>query len=460
MKPGNWQVSCLLMARTSPGAVGVSARVVEYERQWRRMQRGDFLQMAITQITMPQLGESVAEGTVGSWLKQEGEAIRRDESLVEIVTDKITTELPSPVGGRLVRILVSPDQTVKVGTPIAEIETEAVASAKEAGTSAMPSPAPVSAQNPPHETVRGGATDRISPLARKLAAEHQVDLNQVTGTGEQGRVRKEDILAFVERRNAAPAAAPSAPPRSAPQPAPQLASTEDEYLPVSQMRRRIAEHMVRSKAIAPHATTTIEVDMTRIARWLEANKATFKSQHGFGITFVPFVTKATIAALREVPTMNASWTEDNRIVLRKHIHMGFAVSTDQGLLVPVLRDADQYSIAQLAEQVNDLASRARANRLLPDDISGSTFVVNNPGVFGTIISVPIINQPNAGILSMDAVVKRPVVVEDDAIAVRSMMFLCLSFDHRINDGLQAARFLQSIRRNLDLLSGNIDIHRR
>ncbi len=421
------------------------------------------MQMAITQITMPQLGESVAEGTVGSWLKQEGEAIRRDESLVEIVTDKITTELPSPVGGRLVRILVSPDQTVKVGTPIAEIETEAAGSAKESGPPAASPTATATAiaQNPPIETVRGGATDRISPLARKLAAEHQVDLNQVIGTGEQGRVRKEDILAFVERRNTAPAAAaPSAPPRPAPQPAPMLATAEDEYLPVSQMRRRIAEHMVRSKAISPHATTTIEVDMTKIARWLETNKATFKSQHGYGITFVPFVTKATIAALREVPTMNASWTEDNRILLRKHIHMGFAVSTDQGLLVPVLRDADQYSIAQLAEQVNDLASRARANRLMPDDITGSTFVVNNPGVFGTIISVPIINQPNAGILSMDAVVKRPVVIEDDAIAVRSMMFLCLSFDHRINDGLQAARFLQAIRRNLDLLSGNIDIHRR
>jgi pyruvate/2-oxoglutarate dehydrogenase complex dihydrolipoamide acyltransferase (E2) component len=207
--------------------------------------------------------------------------------------------------------------------------------------------------------------------------------------------------------------------------------------------------MVRSKATSPHATTVVEVDMTNIARWLEQNKAFFRQQHGYSITYVPFVTKAVCAALREVPTMNASWTADNRIQLRSQINIGFAVSTDNGLIVPVLRDTDQKSIAEIAGAVNDLATRARSNRLSLDEIQGSTFTVSNPGVFGTIFSMPIINQPNAGILSMDAVVKRPVVVENDAIAVRSMMYICLSFDHRINDGLEAARFLQAVRRHLE-----------
>lgn len=422
--------------------------------------------MAVTQITMPQLGESVNEGTVGSWLKREGETIRRDESLVEIITDKITTELPAPVGGKLVRILVQPDQTVKVGTPIAEIETETAGAPPQASpapqTPAQPpaaaqsqTPAQPPAQTPaPAQAGNGAAGDRISPLARRLAAEHHVDLAVITGTGEGGRIRKEDILAFVEHRDALPAPAASAAP---PPPAP---AGEDTFITLTPMRRAIAEHMVRSKAVAPHATTTVEVDMTTIARFLEQHKATFKQQHGYSLTYVPFVTKATCEALREVPSMNASWMDDGRIRLRRAIHMGFAVSTDNGLIVPVLRDADQQSIAAIAAAVNDLAARARTNRLKPDEVQGSTFVVNNPGVFGTIISVPIINQPNAGILSMDAVVKRPVVVENDAIAIRSMMFLCLSFDHRINDGLEAARFLGAVRRRLEAYGGEIDIHAR
>jgi 2-oxoglutarate dehydrogenase complex dihydrolipoamide succinyltransferase (E2) component len=430
--------------------------------------------MAITQVTMPQLGETVAEGTVGNWLKREGETIRRDESLVEIITDKITTELPSPVGGKLVRILVQPDQTVRVGTPIAEIEAEG-AGAGATAQSASSAPAASTITPPPAQTPtaveRGGAAampaapvtpaaqgvaqmDRVSPLARKLAAEYNVDLSQIAGTGEGGRVRKEDILAFVQQRNgggqATVATAPVAP-------AP-VAAGEDEFITPSPIRRAIAEHMVRSKATSPHATTVVEVDMTNIARWLEHNKAVFKQQHGYSITFVPFVAMATCAALREIPTMNASWTEDGRIQVRRHINLGFAVSTDKGLLVPVLKDADQQSIAQIAHAINDLATRARTNRLTMDDMQGGTFVVNNPGVFGTIFSVPIINQPNAGILSMDAVVKRPIVIEGDAIAVRSMMYLCLSFDHRINDGLEAARFLQAVRRNLEAFGADINIH--
>jgi 2-oxoglutarate dehydrogenase complex dihydrolipoamide succinyltransferase (E2) component len=432
--------------------------------------------MAIQQVTMPQLGETVSEGTIGNWLKKEGETIRRDESLVEIVTDKITTELPSPYGGTLTRILVQPDQTVKVGTPIAEIEVAVAA------TSAAPSASPAPATNAPSgngvatapaatATLAAPATngngsanlDRISPLARKLAAEHNVDLSQISGTGEGGRVRKEDILAFVERRNAGGGAATAtAPVPAVAQPvaaaAAPMTTGEDTFITLTPVRRAIAEHMVRSKATSPHATTVMEVDMTPIAQWLDRNKATFKQQHGYGLTFVPFVTKAVCAALREVPTMNASWTTDNRIQVHGHINMGFAVSTDNGLFVPVLRDADQKSIADIAAAVNDLATRARSNRLKPDEIQGSTFTVSNPGVFGTVFSMPVINQPNAGIMSMDAVIKRPVVVEGDAIAIRSMMYICLSFDHRINDGLEAARFLGAVRRNLESHGGDITIH--
>jgi len=415
--------------------------------------------MALTQVTMPQLGETVSEGTVGTWLKQEGETVRRDESLVEIITDKITTELPSPVGGRVIRILVQPDQTVKVGVAIAEIETDATASTTQstpAINAAMPSTATASVANGVATTTPvGGVVDRISPLARKLAAEHNVDLSLLQGTGEGGRVRKEDILAFVQQRNNQPA-----PTNATVSPVSTVTAspTTDEYITPSPIRRAIAEHMVRSKATSPHATTVVEVDMTNIARWIEHNKATFKQQHGYSITYVPFITKATCGALRDVPTMNASWLEDGRIVKRSHINIGFAVSTDNGLFVPVLKDTDQRSVAQIAQGVNELAAKARANRLTNDDIQGSTFVVNNPGVFGTIFSIPIINQPNAGILSMDAVVKRPVVVEGDAIAIRSMMYLCLSFDHRVNDGLEAARFLQAIRQRLEAYGAEISIH--
>jgi 2-oxoglutarate dehydrogenase dihydrolipoamide succinyltransferase (E2 component) len=427
------------------------------------------LPMAITQVTMPQLGETVSEGTIGSWLKREGDTIRRDESLVEIITDKSTTELPSPVGGKLARILVQPDQTVKVGTPIAEIEVVATGgptpnpppSEMERGTAASVTgngamaPAPAATAGAP--SANGGtAAERVSPLARKLADQHHVDLNQITGTGEGGRVRKEDILAYVQQRDAGGAKVATA---TAPAPATAPAALgEDEIVTLSPVRRAIAEHMVRSKATSPHATTVVEVDMTNIAHWLERNKATFKQQHGYSLTYVPFVTKAVCEALREIPSMNASWTADNRIQLHKHINMGFAVSTDNGLFVPVLRDADQKSVADIAAAVNDLATRARTNRLKPDEIQGSTFVVNNPGVFGTIFSIPIINQPNAGIMSMDAVVKRPVVVEGDAIAIRSMMYICLSFDHRLNDGLEAARFLQAVRRRLEAYGGEISIH--
>jgi pyruvate/2-oxoglutarate dehydrogenase complex dihydrolipoamide acyltransferase (E2) component len=249
-----------------------------------------------------------------------------------------------------------------------------------------------------------------------------------------------------------------------PQPAPAAPATpavvgeDEELVTPSRMRLAIAEHMVRSKRTAPHATTVVEVDMTNIARWLEKHKDEFRKREGYGISFVPFVMKAVCEGIRRFPLMNSSWTEDNKIIIKKRINLGIAVATDLGLVVPTIYDADQYTLAGLAKQITAVAKRARDNKLTVQDMQGSTFVVNNPGTFGTIISVPIINQPHAGILSMDAVVKRPVVTEDDAIAVRSMMYLCLSFDHRILDGAGAAGFLQAVRTKLQSYGREIDVY--
>src|SRR6266581_949901 len=462
-----------------------------------------------TPVKMPRLGESVAEGTVGSWLKSEGDWVEKDESLAEIITDKINAELPSPVAGRLARILVQPDQTVSVGTDIALIEENADVSA---APPAEPAPGPDAA---PVEDTRQAATpvmeekkaststssgngasapqreeeerQRISPLARRLAREHDVDLSKIAGTGTGGRVRKEDILAYVEQRQAAPVSATTAtttqyaqPAREVPQPAaapvgarfvapvpepvatqaaPAAAPGEDvEVVTPSRMRLAIAEHMVRSKRTAPHATTVVEVDMTNIARWLGKNKEDFKRREGYSISYVPFVMKAVCEGIRKFPIINSSWTEDNKIIVKKRINLGIAVATDMGLLVPTIYDTDQYTLAGLAKQIAAVAQRARTNKLTIQDMQNSTFVVNNPGTFGTIISVPIINQPHAGILSMDAVVKRPVVIEDDAIAVRSMMYLSLSFDHRILDGASAGGFLQAVRTKLQSYGREIDVY--
>jgi len=448
---------------------------------------------------MPRLGESVAEGTVGSWLKNEGDWIERDESLAEIVTDKINAELPSPVAGRLTKILVKVDETVPVGTDIAMIEENADVSASPPAEAA-PGPDAAPVESPARANVAvmdngsatgggngaGGATQsahvgeeerqRISPLARRLAREHGLDLNAIPGTGTGGRVRKDDILAYLEQQ-AAPAAAVAQPAAPAPaaQPvysalaapiepaygapaAPSMAGEDIEIVTPSRMRLAIAEHMVRSKRTSPHATTVVEVDMTNIAKWLEKNKEDFKKREGYSISYVPFVMKAVCEGIRKFPLMNSSWTEDNKFIIKKRINLGIAVATDVGLVVPTIYDADQLTIAGLSKQVNAVAQRARSNKLTVQDMQNSTFVVNNPGTFGTIISVPIINQPNAGILSMDAVVKRPVVIEDDAIAVRYMMYLSLSFDHRILDGAGAGGFLQAVRTKLQSYGREIDVY--
>jgi pyruvate/2-oxoglutarate dehydrogenase complex dihydrolipoamide acyltransferase (E2) component len=458
-----------------------------------------------TPVKMPRLGESVAEGTVGSWLKNEGDWVERDESLAEIITDKINAELPSPIAGRLTKILVNVDQTVPVGADIALIEENADVSISPP---AEPAPGPDAApiENPDRANVavmessndsdgnssrasthatRTGVEERqrISPLARRLAREHDIDLNAIDGTGIGGRVRKEDILAYVEQKQQAPTPgqtqlrAPTSPvteptyippaptpvgsalSASPPSPAaPMLGEDGIEVITPTRMRLAIAEHMVRSKRTSPHATTVVEVDMTNIAKWLEKNKVDFKKREGFSMSYVPFVMKAVCEGIRKFPYVNSSWTEDNKIIVKKHINLGMAVATDVGLVVPTLYDTDQYTLAGLAKQISTIAQRARTHKLTIQDLQGSTFVVNNPGTFGTILSVPIINQPHAGILSMDSVVKRPVVIEDDAIAVRHMMYLCLSFDHRILDGAGAGGFLQAVRTKLQSYGREIDIY--
>jgi pyruvate/2-oxoglutarate dehydrogenase complex dihydrolipoamide acyltransferase (E2) component len=453
-----------------------------------------------TPVKMPRLGESVAEGTIGSWLKQEGEMVEKDEALAEVITDKITAELPSPLAGRLAKILVKADETVAVGTDIALIEESADV---QASPSAQAAPAPtaaaanssVPAAAPAMQQVSARADDgmrapseggevgqRVSPLARRLADEHGIDLNQIKGTGTGGRVRKEDILAYVASRSAqpqpatAPMTAAPAPPSAAPAPpapmvspppapaapkaapAPTIAGEDEEVVTPSRIRLATAEHMVRTKRTAPHATTFMEVDMTNIARWLDKNKDEFKRKNGYSISFVAFVMKATCDGLRQFPIVNATWTEDNKIIIKKHINLGMAVATDIGLLVPVIHDADQYTIAGLARQVAIVANRARTNKLTLQDMQGSTFSVNNTGTFGTMFSTPLINQPNAGILSMEAVVKRPMVMEDDAIAIRHMMFLSFSFDHRVLDGAEANGFLRAVRLKLQSYGREIDVY--
>ena len=435
-----------------------------------------------TKITMPQLGESVSEGTVGRWLRQEGETVKKDEPLVEIITDKITEEMPSPFTGRLTAILVKENQTVKVGTDIALIETSAeaadvvsvasVASAtnRESAASANGATTAQTAPSISPAVSNGGLhtepaiREKVSPLARRLAQEYSIDLNQIKGSGESGRIRKEDILAHIAVQGqpepveiSQPAAyLPSAAARQGEVVSVPIAAG-DELITPSPARRVTAEHMVRSKHTAPHATTLVEVDMTVLAHWLDQHKEEFRQREGIGISYQTFAVKATVEALKEYPYLNSSWTEDGKIVLHRQIHIGISLALDDKLIVPVIHNADTLNLVGIARAMSDLVTRGRANKLTSADMQGATFTVNNPGVFGTLISMAIINQPNAAILTMDGVNKRPMVI-NDAIAIRNMMYVSLSFDHRILDGMTAAQFLVAIKRRLESWGPEIDVY--
>jgi 2-oxoisovalerate dehydrogenase E2 component (dihydrolipoyl transacylase) len=401
---------------------------------------------------MPQLGETVTEGTVGRWLKKEGDAVEKYEPLLEVETDKVASEIPSPFGGTLRKIVAPEGTTVPVGAPIAEI-AESVGASVPAAAPASPAggftdaAARAAAEGEDEETNEGG---RFSPAVRKLAREHGVDLNRVTGSGRGGRVTAKDVMQFAESAASAaptPAEQPAPAPSPASKPAPSVSLDGDTSVRVSQMRKTIAEHMVRSKTTVPHAWSMVEADVTELVRWREREKDAFKTREGVNLTYLPVVVTAVCSALREFPMVNATWAGD-RIVVHRHLHIGIAVEIEDGLVVPVLRDADQMSLSGLARRIAELVAKARSRKLTMEEMSDGTFTIDNTGALGSIASYPIINSPQAAIITMEAIVKRPWVV-NDAIAIRSIMNLCLSLDHRVLDGSVASHFLQSVKRRLE-----------
>ena len=480
--------------------------------------------MALT-VTMPQLGESVTEGTIARWLKQPGDAIAKYESIAEVITDKVNAEIPAPADGVMSELIAPEGTVVPVGQPICSIDTGDGASA--APQAAEPQPAAVAApvesveatpaaaparpaepqagaesavapiQEAFTETAAGASTEppatqeaaggngqaggyHVTPAVRMLVREHGVDLSQITGSGIGGRISKKDVLEYVQRRDAsggtsvaartpAEVPAPATPlamsPTQAPQPAlsvapgPPVAPADpasftqgltgegETVVPLTQVRKAIAEHMVRSRQTSPHAYVMVEVDMSAVSRIRDREKAAFEARHGVKLTFLPFVARAVVEALQRHPTLNASWS-DAGIVVKRAINLGIAVALEDNLIVPVVRDADRLSIAGLATTMADLGARARSNHLKLDEIQGGTFTLNNTGALGAVMTQAIINQPQAAIMTMDLVVKRPVVV-GDAIAIRPIMNLGLSFDHRINDGLQATRFVTAVQKLLE-----------
>ena len=415
--------------------------------------------MGLAQIKMPQLGESVTEGTVDKWLKQEGDFVKRDEPLVEVVTDKVNAEIPSPFEGKLVKIAATEGEVVRVGAVIAQIEVAGagtVAAAPPPGRGATeaptPSAAPASAPAAPapaqaQPAPAGDDQPRLSPAVRKLAAEHGIDAAAIQGSGLGGRVTRDDVLAAVGAGTAVAAAGPSAPARVAQPASTRVDGAREELVKLSAIRRSIAEHMVRSIATSPHAWTLQELDVTNLVRYRDAEKDGFRARHGVALTYLPFVAQVLFAALKEFPWLNSSWSDDG-VILKRYINLGVAVSIPDGLIVPVLKDADKLGFTELVVRLNDLIDRARNKQLKPEDVQAGTFTLNNTGATGSIASQPIINQPQAAILTTESIVRRPVVI-GDGIAVRDIMNMCLSFDHRIIDGMMAGQFLGFIKKRLE-----------
>ena len=402
-------------------------------------------------VVMPQLGESVAEGTVIEWLKQEGDRVQKDEAILAISTEKVDAEIPAPAAGVLSQILVKAGEVAPVGATLAII-LEGFASGTGIDLGAE---APITVPPPPAQreapSARRQAERFYSPAVRKLAEELGVNLEEVPGTGEGGRVTRRDIELFAQAEGAGPVAK-EAVPKGAPEA--RAESVGEELIPLTKMRRTIAEHMVRSVHIAPHVTSIAEADFTAIARYREAKKETFRQAKGTSLTFLPFIVKATAHVLREVPTLNARWTDEG-IRVRKGIHLGIAIALEDGLVVPVLRNPGSRSLSEIAVTIGDMVRRAQEGRLLPEELTGSTFTVNNFGAEGNLIGTPILNQPEVGILGVGTIEKRPVVLTrdgEDAIAIRWMGYLCLSYDHRVVDGAVAGRFLQALRRTLETFS--------
>jgi len=442
------------------------------------------------EVVMPQMGVSVSEGTVTKWLKQPGEAIARDEPLLEISTDKVDTEVPSPGEGVLAQILVAEGETVEVGTVLAVIapagtevaapaapaaapepppaEPEPVAAAPEPppapAVAPEPPPAPVLLPEPaPVVAVSGNGRAFVSPVVARIAAEHGIDPAQVPGTGQGGRVTKKDILAFVEagastKAIPAPAAPVAVAPASAQVPATPVAAGEvgagEAFEPITAMRRGVMEHMRRSLDTSAHVTTVFEVDLTRVVDIRARLKPEYERAYGVNLTYLAFIARATVEAIKNWPWVNGEIRGDT-IVTKQFVNLGIAVALEggKGLIVPVLRNAETLNLLGIAKAIADLAYRARNKKLTPDDVQGGSFTITNPGGWGAILGTPVINQPQVAILDVEALVKRPVVITDehgrDSIAIRSMMNLCLSYDHRLVDGAYAAQFMKELRESLE-----------
>jgi pyruvate dehydrogenase E2 component (dihydrolipoamide acetyltransferase) len=467
-----------------------------------------------TTVTMPELGESITEGTITRWLKQEGDEVQADEPLFEVSTDKVDTEVPSPVAGVLQQIKVQADETVEVGAELAVIgggdgeaeapaaeeqpaereqarqepaeggadaeaeeaagaETEAGEEAAEAEPEPEAKPAPKSRSRQDRAAARAGGNGKaaagVSPLVRRLAREHDVDLSQVQGSGSGGRVRREDVEAYVQQRGKQPAAeapaeapaargeprgkaaaAPAAPPRVA---VPLAKGLREEVVPATRLRRVIAERMVASLQTSAQLTSAVEIDMTKVMRLRERAKDEFKAREGVSLSPMPFAVLALIAAIREYPTVNSAIDEDGNLHVYQDVHLGVAVDTPKGLFVPVVKHAESLNLAGLAKAIADVAKRTRDGKIGPDELSGSTISLTNTGSRGAVWDTPIINQPNAAIFATPAIVKRPVVVDDpdlgEVVAVRHMMYGILTYDHRIVDGADAARFLVKVKEVLE-----------
>ncbi|MGI6187644.1 MAG: dihydrolipoamide acetyltransferase family protein [Brevibacillus sp.] len=452
-----------------------------------------------TKVLMPQLGESVTEGTITKWLVKVGDVVKKYDPLAEVTTDKVNAEVPSTVSGRVTEIVVPEGETVAVGTLILYIEEEGgadepqtpaaadVSAAADTTVSAEPvSATPNAPSRPAAAAKQQGGKQRYSPAVLRLAQEHGIDLSRVQGTGLGGRVTRKDVQAIIDAGGQPPAAAET-PAAAAPaqQPAEVAAVSApsaqhaapavsapaatganafdipvapgDQIIPVTPVRRTIANRMVQSKHEAPHAWTMVEVDVTNLVNFRNQVKEEFKRKEGVNLTFLPFFIKAVVEALKEYPMLNSTWAGD-KIIVRKNINISIAVATEDALFVPVIKDADQKSILGIAKSIEDLAARTRAGKKLTmDDMSGGTFTVNNTGSFGSVLSMPIINAPQAAILSVEAIVKRPVVI-DDMIAIRSMVNLCLSLDHRVLDGLICGRFLQSVKQKLEAIGPDTKLY--
>jgi pyruvate/2-oxoglutarate dehydrogenase complex dihydrolipoamide acyltransferase (E2) component len=389
------------------------------------------------QIVMPQLGESVHEGTIGKWLKKEGDSVKEFEPILEVTTDKVDTEVTATSDGVLLKIEIPTGTTVNVGTVLGVIGQPEESASGRSGGALTPTPS----------NNGGEAHDLgfISPVVAKLASEYKVNLGQIKGTGLGGRITKKDVLAFVEGRPTT-TPIPESKPVVAPAPIPQ-SSVGDTVMPLSTMRRAIAEHMVRSKNTSPHVTTVFEADLSKMVAHREANKAQF-ARDGINLTYTAYFVAATVAALKAYPMVNSVFAED-KLLLKREINIGLAVALgEEGLIVPVLKAADEKSLLAIARAVNDLSNRARAKQLKPDEVQGGTFTITNHGTSGSLFATPIINQPQCGILGVGAIEKRVKVV-NDAIAIRPMCYISLTFDHRSLDGATADYFVGKVKETLE-----------